>query len=186
MSSTEGNSSPTLEQQAAQGSRIAFSSLVEPHLGRLMALATRMLGAQHLAEDAVQDGLASVWLARHRLDQQRPIGPYLTTAVLNKCRDRLRKQKAKRLIGLGGSDELMSIADDKPGPEEVAVKREELRQLQDEIERLPIRLREALVLVTIDGRSQAEAASLLGVSEKAIETRVYRARRRLREKFDQF
>jgi RNA polymerase sigma-70 factor (ECF subfamily) len=40
--------------------------------------------------------------------------------------------------------------------------------------------------VSIDGRSQAEAASLLGVSEKAIETRVYRARQRLREKFEKF
>mgnify|MGYP003547813296 FL=1 len=58
--------------------------------------------------------------------------------------------------------------------------------LRAEIERLPVRLREALVLVSIDGRSQAEAASLLGVSEKAIETRVYRARQRLREKFEKF
>jgi len=93
-------------------------------------------------------------------------------------------QKAKRFFGIGIGEDTLSIADDKPDPEEVAVKREELRQLQAEIERLPIRLREALVLVTIDGRSQAEAASLLDVSEKAIETRVYRARQRLREKFE--
>ena len=52
------------------------------------------------------------------------------------------------------------------------------------IERLPVKLREALVLVTIDGRSQREAAELLGVTEKTIETRIYRARQRLREKLD--
>jgi len=182
--STEVDSQTTLEQQTALGSRTAFGKLVEPQLGRLIALATRMMGSRHQGEDAVQDGLASVWLARHRLDPDRPIGPYLTTAVLNKCRDRLRMQKAKRFFGIGIGEDTLSIADDKPDPEEVAVKREELRQLQAEIERLPIRLREALVLVTIDGRSQAEAASLLDVSEKAIETRVYRARQRLREKFE--
>jgi len=186
MSSLEGDSQPTLEQQAALGSRTAFSSLVEPHLGRLIALATRMLGSRHQGEEAVQDGLASVWLARNRLDPDQTIGPYLTTAVLNKCRDQLRKQKAKRFFGIGASEDALSIADDEPNPEEVAVKREELRQIQAEIERLPIRLREALVLVTIDDRSQAEAASLLGVSEKAIETRVYRARQRLREKLEKF
>ena len=58
--------------------------------------------------------------------------------------------------------------------------------LAEEIERLPIRLREALILVSIDGRSQAEAAELLGVSEKAIETRIYRARQKLRDRLENF
>lgn len=185
MSSTEGISPPKLVQQATQGSRAAFNKLVEPHLGRLIALATRMMDSQHSGEDAVQDGLASVWLARHRLDPNRPIGPYLTTAVLNKCRDRLRARKAKRFFGVESSEGAALIGDERPNPEHIAAARQELDLLRAEIERLPIRLREALVLVSIDGRSQAEAASLLGVSEKAIETRVYRARQRLRKKFDQ-
>ena len=42
------------------------------------------------------------------------------------------------------------------------------------------RLREALVLRTIDGLSQAEAAEVLGVSEKTVETRLYRARAKLK------
>ena len=75
------------------------------------------------------------------------------------------------------------MADDLPGPEALAVSRDELTCVQAEIARMPVRLREALVLVTIEGRSQAEAAELLGTSEKAIETRVYRARIRLKERF---
>ena len=51
---------------------------------------------------------------------------------------------------------------------------------------MPIRLREALVLVSVEGRSQAEAAALLGTTEKAIETRIYRARNRLRERVKNF
>ncbi len=58
--------------------------------------------------------------------------------------------------------------------------------LLEQIERLPIRLSEALILVSIDGRSQAEAAELLGVSEKAIETRIYRARQKLRDRLENF
>jgi len=45
-----------------------------------------------------------------------------------------------------------------------------------------LRLREALILVAIDGRSQSEAAELLGISAKAVEALVYRARKILREK----
>jgi len=66
----------------------------------------------------------------------------------------------------------------------LAVSREELNLVQAEIARMPVRLREALVLVTIEGRSHAEAADLLGTTEKAIETRVYRARNRLKERFE--
>ena len=112
------------------------------------------------------------------------IGPYLTTVVLNRCRDRLRRRKVAGFFGLSGDDELHSIADDLPGPEALAVSREELNLVQAEIARMPVRLREALVLVTIEGRSQAEAADLLGTTEKAIETRVYRARNRLKERFE--
>jgi RNA polymerase sigma factor CnrH len=175
-----------LIERAIAGSRNAFGALIEPHIPRLVALATRMLASSTQAEDAVQDGLASVWLARHRLDPEQSVGPYLTTVVLNKCRDRLRKRKAARLFGLSIADEALSIADDNPGPEATAVNREELRLLKAEIERLPVRLREALVLVCIDGRSQAEAAELLGVSEKAVETRIYRARKRLKERIENF
>jgi RNA polymerase sigma-70 factor (ECF subfamily) len=45
-------------------------------------------------------------------------------------------------------------------------------------------LKEVLVLRTIEGLSQAETAEVLGVSQKAIETRLYRARARLIEKLN--
>ena len=134
----------------------------------------------------MQDALASVWLARLRLQPDRPIGPFLTTVTLNKCRDRLRKRKTARFFGLHDGSDALELPDDSPDPECTAASRQELGLLRAEIEKLPIRLREALVLVAIDGRSQAESAALLGVSEKAIETRVYRARKRLRERLENF
>jgi RNA polymerase sigma factor (sigma-70 family) len=50
------------------------------------------------------------------------------------------------------------------------------------IANLPASLKEPLVLRTIEGMSQAETAQILGISEKAVEMRVYRARQKL-EKF---
>lgn len=177
------NPGEILVSQVRAGSRRAFAELVERETGRLLALATRMLSSPVEAEDVVQDSLASVWLTRHRLDAAKPINPYLTTIVLNRCRDRLRRRKVASFFGLSGDDERHAIADEVPGPEALAVSREELNLVQAEIARMPVRLREALVLVSIEGRSQAEAADLLGTTEKAIETRVYRARNRLKERF---
>ena len=175
-----------LIERVVAGDKTAFGHLAKPHTGRLLTLARRMLSSTSQAEDAVQDALASVWVARQRLDSERPVGPFLTTSVLNKCRDNLRRRKAAGLIGIAPSLDEIVIADDRPDPEASAVTRDMLAALQREIERLPVRLREALVLVAIDGRSQVEAADLLGVTEKAVETRVYRARKRLREKIPDF
>ena len=168
------------------GNKTAFAHLVRPQVGRLITLAIRMLGSRADAEEVVQDALASVWMARHRLDPNRESAPFLTTTVLNKCRDRLRRRKAAGLFGMAPKFDELSLPDQEPDPERRAVGRDGLARLQQEIERLPVRLREALVLVAIESRSQDEAARLLGVTEKTIETRIYRARKRLREKFEDF
>jgi RNA polymerase sigma-70 factor (ECF subfamily) len=59
--------------------------------------------------------------------------------------------------------------------------RAELARVQTAIATLPQAIREPLVLRTIEGMTQAEAAQVLGISEKAVETRLYRARGQLSE-----
>jgi len=175
-----------LVKQVQTGSRSAFDRLVTPLVPQLLTLARRMLGSVSEAEDAVQSALASVWVARAKLDPERPPVAFLTTVTLNKCRDVLRRRKAARFFGFAGNDFDFDLAADQPDAEVVAADRQALERVQRAMERLPVRLREALVLVSMEGMSQREAAEVLGVTEKAIETRVYRARARLREKFDGF
>lgn len=186
MSGGKASSEAHLAERVRAGDKSAFGPLIVPHSGRLITLASRMLGSSAEAEETVQDALASVWVTRKRLDPARAIGPYLTTIVLNKCRDRLRHRKVAGFIGITPTLDELAVPDTAPDPEAIAVDRDALLRLRDKIERLPVRLREALVLVTIDGRSQLEAAELLGISEKAVETRVYRARKQLKEKLTYF
>src|SRR3546814_8705865 len=62
--------------------------------------------------------------------------------------------------------------------DDLAEKRE-LERTMAAIGELPATLKDTLGLRTIEGMSQAETASILGISEKAAETRLYRARARL-------
>jgi len=164
------------------GDRSAFAEMVAPATPRLMATAIRMLGSRSEAEDALQDSLASLWVTRHRLDPNRPIEPMLTTIVLNKCRDRMRQRKAAFFIRFAAEPVTETVSADTPSPETQTADRETLTKTRQAISALPVKLKEALVLVAIDGRSQSEAATLLNASEKAIETRIYRARKILKEK----
>ena len=54
-----------------------------------------------------------------------------------------------------------------------------MRRLDQAIARLPRRLKEPLILTTLQGLSHKEAAAILGINAKAVEMRVYRARWRL-------
>jgi RNA polymerase sigma-70 factor (ECF subfamily) len=61
-------------------------------------------------------------------------------------------------------------------PEASAADKEGVRRISKAIGQLPVSLRDVLVLRTIEGMSQAEAGQVLGISAKAVETRLYRAR----------
>lgn len=77
-------------------------------------------------------------------------------------------------------EDAFDVSDDTVPADVQAADRAELARVTAAMARLPARLREALVLRTVDGLSQAEAAEVLSVSEKTIETRLYRARAKLK------
>ena len=71
------------------------------------------------------------------------------------------------------------IADAAPDPEQAAQSQRELARINAAIAALPASLKDVLLLRTIEAMSQADTAALLGLSEKAVETRLYRARAKL-------
>lgn len=173
--------------EAARGSKAAFNRVMNQQAPRLQNIALRLMGNGPDAEDAVQETLASAWLKLGSFDQSRPISPWLTRITVNKCRDLLRKRRIRQFFEFQSVDDTgLSIADDAPGPSADLQARQGLELIRKEIARLPIALREPLVLVTFGENSQAEAAHILGISEKAVETRIYRARNRLREISEKF
>jgi RNA polymerase sigma-70 factor (ECF subfamily) len=78
----------------------------------------------------------------------------------------------------------MEIADTGLTPGEEAGQRDRFGALQRAIDRLPHKLKAALILFSIEGRSQREAADILGTTPKTVETRVYHAKEKLRQLLD--
>lgn len=168
--------------EAAKGSKAAFNRVMNHQAPRLQNIALRMMGNSSDAEDAVQEALAAAWFKLASFDLSRPISPWLTRITVNKCRDLLRKRRIRQFFEFHSDNEAgLTIADDTPDPSAELQARQALEFMQREITRLPAALREPFVLVTFGENSQAEAAHILGISEKAVEMRIYRARNRLRE-----
>lgn len=173
--------------EAAKGSKAAFNRVMTEQAPRLQNIALRMMGNGSDAEDAVQEALAAAWFKLASFDLSRPFSPWLTRITVNKCRDLLRKRRIRQFFEFHSDTEAgLMIADDAPDPSAELQARQALEVMQRGITRLPAALREPLVLVTFGENSQAETAHILGISEKAVETRIYRARNRLREIAEKF
>lgn len=169
-----------LAARAAGGEEAAFSALMRRHKARLYRLIRRHIGDADEAYDLLQESFVAAWGALRRFDPARPFYAWLARIALNKCRDRGRRRLVRRLIGGAVPLEIAhDIADPAPSAEVTAADRQALARLDRAIAGLPAKLKEPLILTALDELSQAQAADILGVSVKTVETRVYRARLKL-------
>jgi len=162
-----------------QGSHQAFSILVRRHTDRFYATAFRMTGRGAEAEDLVQDAFLKIW---HKPDVWKEgKGAKFTTwfyrILVNQNIDRLRKNQK-----IASDDSVLPfIADGRNDPEDDAVANDEQRRLEQAMAVLPERQRTALTLCFYEGLSNAEAAEVMGVKIKALESLLIRAKTGLKE-----
>lgn len=177
----------TDEGQAAQGDRAAFSRLMSATKGDLHRLITRYVGDPDEALDLTQETYTAAWLSIRRYDPDRPFGAWLRTIALNKCRDWSRRRRVRRLVrGVMGLDapEAMTVGDPAPSAEDRADDRRRVEGLNRALRELPDGQRAPLLLAALEGRSHAEIGEILGLSSKAVELRIARARKALMDRLD--
>ena len=142
----------------------------------------RYVGDEAEAHDVLQEAYASAWLAMRRYDPTRPFDVWLRSIALNKCRDWSRRRSVRRVVrGVMGLDapEATAVGEDAPMPEARLDDQRRAQDLQHALSELPDALKAPLLLATLEGRSHAEVASILGITPKAVETRIARARKKL-------
>lgn len=165
---------------ALAGQQAAYRALLDRHRDRVLRIARHHCGDDDAALDITQQTFISAFAALPRYDRARPFAHWIARIAINKSHDRVRRRKVLGFFHLARPLEAALERDDGAvAPDRQAEDRQELTRAMDGIARLPARLKEVLVLRCIEGLSQAETASLLQVSEKAVETRLYRARAKL-------
>lgn len=174
------NPDAALVRGALAGEAQAARALAERHREAVYRLARSATGDADEAFDITQEAFVAAFGALSRYDPARPFRVWIAAITLNKCRDWARRRAVRRFLGLP-LPELAAdwIADDAPSPEAQAESRDELVATARAIAELPSSLKEVLILRTIEGLNQQETADALGISAKAVETRLYRARQKL-------
>jgi RNA polymerase sigma-70 factor (ECF subfamily) len=154
------------------------------HKGQLFRLIRRHVGAEEESYDLLQDTFISAWMAISRYDRNRSFVVWLRAIALNKCRDYGRRQSVRRrFLRVVAAQETDIFAASEAGVlcEQEAAEARRLQRLDRAIAALPHFYKEPLLLTTVSGLSQREAAEQLGTTAKAIEMRIRRAKKKLAE-----
>lgn len=169
-----------LVARALTGEQAAYSELMLRHRDAVWRLARGHVGDADEALDITQESFVSAFAALSRYDPERPFRTWIARIALNKCRDWSRRRAVRSFFTFAKPlDDALDLADTAALPDEALQSRHEVRRIQSAIAALPVALKEVLLLRTIEAMSQAETAQLLGISDKAVETRLYRARAKL-------
>ncbi len=167
---------------ALAGQESAYGELMRRHRDAVFRLARGHVGSATEALDVTQETFISAFASLARYDRARPFRLWISRIAINKCHDWARRRAVRRFFTFARPiEEAAAVADGAMTPEDEAQSQEGLARIQAAIAALPTNLKDVLLLRTIEGLSQVEVARTLGVSEKAVETRLYRARQKLGE-----
>lgn len=167
---------------ALNGGAVAFSHLMRRHARHVQGVIARRLRDPEDVRDAVQDTQLAVWRALQHYDAGRPFEAWITTIALNKCRDWARRHAAQLgMLSRLQSDALCGRASalEERGIERLLIGRERMHCLGIALQTLPPQLRAPLLLTAVSEHSQEDTARKLGLTRKAVEMRVRRARQHL-------
>ncbi|HEU4477256.1 MAG TPA: sigma-70 family RNA polymerase sigma factor [Pyrinomonadaceae bacterium] len=160
-------------ERCRAGENDAFRHIVEHYQAEAIGHATAILGNYEDALDAVQEAFIDAFQALDRLDLTRRFYPWFYVILRNRCYKLAQSRKRREM---SSSDEMVILA---PAP---SIRPEESMVLEQVMLELPIEDRELITLRHLDGLSYQELAERLQVPQGTIMSRLYHARKKLRNR----
>jgi RNA polymerase sigma factor (sigma-70 family) len=159
-----------------RGNQAAYEALVARYQSRLLAFCRHMLGSREDAEDVLQEVFAAAFNAMLGDDRALNVRPWLYRIARNRSLNHLRRAQA---IGVDSMD--VHLAEHGTTTADKVHKREEFRQLMEDVQGLPETQRTALLLREIDALSYEQIAEAMETTVPSIKSLLVRARVSLAE-----
>jgi RNA polymerase sigma-70 factor, ECF subfamily len=161
-----------------------FDKLYRDHVDLIYRYAHRLCGETEAAKDLVQETFLNAYKGIKDFRGDAQVSTWLYTIASRACMRMRRKRKGEpvhelsldELVPTSEGEFRLQIPMDGLSPEE-ALQNKELRQALDRaIEKLPHKYRMVLVLRDMEGLSAKEVGTIMGVNERAVKSRLHRAR----------
>lgn len=164
----------------ANGEEQAFDVVYNELYPRLVYFARRYVAGEPDIEEVVNESFVKFWMRRDRFDALTKIKSFLYTTTRNALINLLSKNKVTPVIALEEDTLAGMAADDDPFYRREAILSDVLGALFHEIEQLPEKCREVVLLTYRDGLNTAEVAERMGISVSNVTSQRSRAMQLLR------
>ena len=163
--------------RTGEAAEAAFAALVERHGPMVHRVCHDILGSRHETQDAAQ--AVFLVLARKARSVRKPdsLGPWLHGVSLRVAK-RARSNAARQRTAERRKAEIMQRTDHAEDRPDVM----DYSELHEEINRLPAKYRQPIILCYMQGRTQPQAAQILGWPLGTVQIRLHRGRERLRSR----
>lgn len=154
------------------GNKAAFDRVYQLYWQRLFLYVVKVIRDKEAAEDIVQEIFVSLWLRRDEISDQRTLSGYLFTAArfkgINYVKDQLKKGQHL--------DSLVEHFTTRQDTLNEGIEAKELHNLiNQEIEKLPAKMRDVFVLSRRDQLSYKEISDRLQISDKTVKKQISNA-----------
>lgn len=179
------NSQQWLLERLRRGEASAVGEVYDAHAGAVLAFARRLVGDEAAAEDLVQEVFVTLPSAIRSFQEASSLRTFLVSIAVNHARHHVRAAARRRLAMARFADE-RGVAGGPSGqdggsPERDAMRVDLARALNHALDELPIEQRVAFVLCEVEERTSREVAEIVGAPEATVRTRLFHAKRKLRE-----
>jgi RNA polymerase sigma factor (sigma-70 family) len=164
-----------LERIAAED-RHAVAELYARHQRPLFRYLWQLTSDHGLAEEILQDTIVAVWQSAGAFEGRSAVRTWLFAIARRQAHNVLRR----RGLPLATEDGLQALEDSDPGPEEHVLRQSDAEDVQRALARLPLIHREVIVLNFVNALRYDEIATVLGVPEGTVKSRLSNAKRGLR------
>lgn len=169
-----------------------FEQKIKESERNLFRFALHLTGSMEKSEDLVQEALLRAFQYRHSYDPSRSFENWVYAILLNVYRQQCKKDRILRLVlpwKASEEDEEERVWDslewEGDGPEKVVLKKQILRDLYAVIDKLPLKMKEVIVLCDMMDHSYEEASEILGCPIGTVRSRLHRARKQVKEMLEE-
>jgi RNA polymerase sigma-70 factor (ECF subfamily) len=159
------------------GDRTAAAELVDEYHEQIYLFMRRLGHDRQISEDLTQETFFNAWHHIGQLKNDKALNGWLYRIAGNVSRLYWRRHKHSEVVGIEDVD----LPDSSQAGPDAAGRREQLEQLKDAVTRLPVKLRETIVLHYMQQLTIAEAAEIAGIRQGTFKSRLNRALRTLRK-----
>jgi RNA polymerase sigma-70 factor (ECF subfamily) len=175
-----------LVSRLRRGERMAIGEAYAAHHAAVRAFARRLVGDEAAAEDIVHDVFVRLPDAVARFRGESALRSFLIGVAANRARHHIRgamrrRRAMERLAEHGHDAGTAAAAGASANPGQVAMRRRLADRLSAALDELPLDQRVAFVLCEVEQRTAVEAAEILEVPDGTVRSRLFHARKRLRE-----